>query len=155
MEYTGEIELVTQGEKECGLAVAAMVSECPLDFVKNKAVECGLWDPARPGMSDIKLDELLFNLGLTIKRKKYTGLRRNRVYIIVVPSINMKYGNHYIVLDTRFSEKYDGEIAPDKIVMAAYDPNNGVVGKESYTATDLISWSAVVEIKNWRVSRDT
>jgi len=117
----------------CGIAVASMATGVDFDTVLE-------WS-GQAGISDRKLDELLTKGGADFVRHSYPEIEPESVYIVVVPSLNKRAVQHYIIVDTREESLESGEWGK------VYDPVTGREGKEFYTASDLKSWSAIVEIK--------
>lgn len=144
--FTGDIQLVTQGHNQCGLAVSAMASGESLPKVIRKAKEIGVWFDDKPGINDKELDQLLCALGLSITRQKYPTLIDNRVYIAVVPSLNRKACLHYVLFDTRHEQNPE---KPEETVLSVYDPQQGNDKQEYYTAYTIKGWSALVSIDDW------
>ena len=111
-----KIKFVQQpGDFGCGIACVAMVTDRGYEeaeyLVLNKEA----------GMFDEQVEMLLGRLKYYGETGKVSQAPPGGLYMLVVPSLNIKGGSHYIVLD------YRDEDAP-KI----YDPNKGREGKEFY-----------------------
>lgn len=135
-----KIEFVQQRcGSSCGIACVAMVSGVEFDTVLE-------WNE-RPGVSSRQLDQLLIRAGLKPIRYDYPDILPDKVYIVMVPSLNIKAGGHYIVIDTREPESSD-EAAEGYTWCKLYDPVQGREGKESYTVDMLQTWGDIVEVRN-------
>lgn len=133
-----KIEFVQQKcGSSCGIACVAMVSGVDFDTVLH-------WNNGKPGVNSRTLDRLLVKAGVIPIHQIYDDLTPNAVQIVTVPSLNIKAGTHYIVVDTR-DENLPGKAGQWGVI---YDPVKGREGKEFYTIEMLTGWGGVVKVES-------
>lgn len=127
------INHVTQGKNECVFACIAMVTDVPVEEVKQLLPN---WDGEGVSLQE-ELD-ILRKLGCVAVRYVDAELVHNRVYILTVPTKSKAKTSHRIVLDL-------GYFSPETIL---YDPNTGRELEENCYKefADLPAWWDVVEI---------
>ena len=132
---------------DCGVACVAMISDIPYEKIKEQH--------GKEGMRCEELDEILAWCGIKFERQMYNHLAPEEVYIVVVPSLNVQGGTHYIVIDTREESLQEADgYDPDKELpegadmwLSCFDPNTGREGALSYGFdVKLQSWMSVVRI---------
>ena len=106
-----------QDDFTCGVACAAMVADVTFEQALAKS---GDLLPFRCGMASLGLSRLLRRLGVRFTRKMLPKLNRCVPHIIVVPSLNVLGGLHYVVADL------------SDAVLEVYDPQEGRPGKRYY-----------------------
>ncbi len=130
-----KVEHVTQDlDKGCVIATAAMLAgltfwECLHkyeEWYKDKYVTLGL-EYMKHDMFDsigLSLEQefnfLKYTLGLDVVMPRYPVIMHGQVYSATVPSLNVKRGNHSVVIDSRGDE------------LVVLDPQRGRVHKAYY-----------------------
>lgn len=136
-EETDGIKLIQQNETDCTLACIAMVGRITLDKVHKIF-------PEFDGKGTTSKETIMVLDRLKIPHILYASdsLYYGRLYMLVVPSVNILGNTHNIVV----VNKSDGST----IIL---DPNNGRDGKKFYSedssevnAVELKSWCDPIEI---------
>ena len=131
-----DIDFVQQRcDKGCGVACMAMVSGESFD--KILGIKGGI-----PETYPSEFDSIFKELGVKYERQLIPHLEENSLYIVTVPSINIKRMLHYIVVKT-YSAINNG----NNINVDIYDPNKGR-GNEFYGDGEntLDTYAEVIEI---------
>ena len=131
-----------QDDFTCGVACAAMVADVPFEVARAKADAFIRLN----GLGTREMGKLLRMLGVRFTRKRFPELNRTVPHIVVVPSLNVQGGQHYVVMDLT-----DG-------YLQVYDPQQGRAGKKYYKPSHdlaaegvpLTSFSEVIRIDGVR-----
>lgn len=126
-----DIELIRQEcDRSCGVACVAMVAGKTFGEVRAMVDD--------PGLNSQDIDRLLGRCGVAFERQLHPTLAAHQVYIVTVPSLNVRGGLHYIVLFTE-AENADGTVE-----CSLLDPVRE--GKQSYMDGGFLSWAECVRI---------
>lgn len=87
------------------------------------------------GLSGRETDRLLVRLGIMPRYRNGEDIRPGRIYLVQVPSLNIRGGMHMIVLDSR----------ADPLV---FDPNTGREGVETYDLGKIRGWGDLIEVEH-------
>ena len=132
-----------QDDSTCGVACAAMVAGVPFETAMAKA---RLFVKLN-GLGTREMGTLLRRLGVRFTRKLFPELNRTVPHIVLVPSLNVPGGQHYVVVDLT-NEFFE-----------VFDPQRGRPGKKYYRADHetggdesfpLRSWAEVIRIDGVR-----
>lgn len=137
-----ELKLVNQlpNSKECVIACIAMVSEIPIEELRDK------YGHIENGINSFEEISFMHYLGIDFCLYSVPCMMWGRVYLITVPSLNCDGGSHRIVADLR-TRNY----------IKLLDPNYGqedIDGRASYDINKnyvdcMPSYFDVVEIFSW------
>lgn len=133
-----------QDDFTCGVACAAMVAGVPFVAAHAKSYQF----VQANGLGSREMGRLLRSLGVRFTRKLFPELCRTVPHIVVVASLNVPGGLHYVVVD--LSNGF----------MEVHDPQKGRPGKKHYRSpydeTDtegvpLVSYAEVIRVDSvWR-----
>lgn len=132
-----------QDDSTCGVACAAMVAGVPFEVAHSKARQF----VHKNGIGSREMGTVLRRLRVRFTRKLFPELCRTVPHIVVVPSLNVTGGLHYVVVD--LTRGY----------MEVYDPQRGRPGKRYYRAPHdlsddegfpLSSYTEVIRIDGYR-----
>ncbi len=131
-----QMKLVRQQcDCSCGIACAAMVAGVPFHVALER-----YGGNIRTGMSSREMGTLLRALKVRYERRMFAELTKTLPHIVVVPSLNVVGGNHYVVLH------FDGR-------WNVLDPQRGRHGKKYYalnyddpTGEQLLGYSEIIRI---------
>lgn len=124
-------------EYTCGVAVVAMVTGRSFEEVLATHQELHKFS-GTGGMSSEELDEMLDHYKMEYVRQVYPTLLMDCTYIVTVPSLNRRGGNHFVVVRTPSCT--DEGVFKFEVL----DPQYGRA--DSYQEFKLESWSEAVRI---------
>ncbi len=124
-----QIKHINQTGNGCVLACIAMACEVDYFDLVKKYPEC-----EKNGTSYTRTISIIATLGIQYIMYANPIIPNNRVVMITVPSLNIKGGNHCIVISTMNDE------------FNVHDPANGKDKKRYETIHDVRSFTEVIEI---------
>lgn len=120
-------------DSSCVLACVAMVSGLELSTVIQVAENTFHHDPLAHGLSCAEKVKLLDTLGIGFTHVWPIQLTFLNVYVVAVPSLNIKAAMHEVIFDMR--DEYE-----------VLDPNLGRSGKEVYDRDTIRGYAEVLRI---------
>ena len=119
--------VMQQCPRSCAVACIAMVTGKPFDEIRKQA--------SQPNLGDVEADNLLAANGVRPTRSYYNELKPGNIYLMHVPSLNLRASMHCIVVDCREDFK-------------VLDPNKGRDGADVYDEKTVKAWGSLIKIDN-------